>query len=291
MKPHLSDEQIHRAVLAFQGQHHVSYAEALTHVTTISSTRISGFSEPSHAPADDVKVDAAAKVYAAENLVSYSEALRQVTRTSQGRAAGLSEPVTTVRQPSSDAEIDTSARAYSSRHGVSYSEALSIVVASFSEAIPAKNASDLLSGQPIEIFHSGDLIDDAGAARKFTPADIQATAAGYDPAKHEAPLTLGHTTTDSPAYGWVKSLQATPDGRLLMLAGQIDPAFADMVKSGRYKKRSAQFYPPLHPGNPVPGTWYLKHVAWLGAVPPAVKGMPDARFSEGAEMGLVTFAA
>jgi len=52
-----------------------------------------------------------------------------------------------------------------------------------------------------------------------------------------------------------------------------------MVNKGRYKKISASFYSPNYPFNPAPGSYYLKHVGFLGAVPPAVKGLGDARFS------------
>jgi hypothetical protein len=54
-----------------------------------------------------------------------------------------------------------------------------------------------------------------------------------------------------------------------------------MVADGRVKKRSSSFYHPKDPANPVPGVWYLRHVAWLGAQPPAVKGLKDVAFSEG----------
>ena len=53
-----------------------------------------------------------------------------------------------------------------------------------------------------------------------------------------------------------------------------------MLAKGRFKKRSASFYPPEHPNNPTPGKWHLRHVAFLGAQPPAVKGLRD--FKDGA---------
>ena len=42
-----------------------------------------------------------------------------------------------------------------------------------------------------------------------------------------------------------------------------------------FKKRSASFYPPGHPANPTPDRPYLRHVGFLGAQPPAVKGLAD----------------
>ena len=53
------------------------------------------------------------------------------------------------------------------------------------------------------------------------------------------------------------------------------PQFTDWVAAGRYKKRSASFYTADHPSNPTPGKPYLRHVGFLGAQPPAVKGLAD----------------
>jgi hypothetical protein len=44
----------------------------------------------------------------------------------------------------------------------------------------------------------------SGQALAFSESDLQATVAAYDPAKHEAPLVVGHPTHDMPAYGWVQ---------------------------------------------------------------------------------------
>ncbi|MDD3328310.1 MAG: hypothetical protein PHW25_14605 [Zoogloea sp.] len=143
----------------------------------------------------------------------------------------------------------------------------------------------------IEIFRPGVLIDDAGVERTFTAADIRAMAEGYDPALREAPLCVGHPESNLPAYGWVARLAVNDAGRLVMDPHQVEPQFAEMVSGGRFKKRSAAFYPPQHPSNPKPGTWYLRHVAFLGAQPPAVDGLKDIQFSESeASDGFVCFS-
>lgn len=141
----------------------------------------------------------------------------------------------------------------------------------------------------IEIFRPGVLIDDAGVERTFTADDIKAMADGYDPALREAPLCVGHPAGDLPAYGWVKGLGVNADGRLTMDPHQVEPQFAEMVTDGRFKKRSAAFYSPQHPSNPRPGIWYLRHVAFLGAQPPAVDGLRDIQFAE-ADQGCVCFS-
>lgn len=142
----------------------------------------------------------------------------------------------------------------------------------------------------IEIFRAGRQVDDAGNAHDFTEADVSAIASGYNPALREAPLTVGHPASNLPAYGWVNGLGAAA-GVLTMDTHQVEPQFAEMVAAGRFKKRSASFYPPSSPNNPTPGRWYLRHVAFLGAQPPAVPGLKDIQFSEGdVETGAISFS-
>ncbi|MCK9987641.1 MAG: hypothetical protein AzoDbin1_04113 [Azoarcus sp.] len=127
----------------------------------------------------------------------------------------------------------------------------------------------------IEIFRPGRHIDDAGGVHEFSDADVAAMVEAYDPAVREAPLTVGHPQDNRPAYGWVKGLARNEAGRLVMDTHQVEPQFAEMVDRKLFKKRSASFYPPSHPNNPTPGKWYLRHVAFLGAQPPAIAGLKD----------------
>lgn len=127
----------------------------------------------------------------------------------------------------------------------------------------------------IEIFRPGRHIDDAGGVHEFSPADVAAMAAGYNPALREAPLTVGHPQNNLPAYGWVARLQVNADGHLAMETRNVEPQFAELVSARRFTKRSASFYAPAHPNNPTPGQWYLRHVAFLGAQPPAIAGLKD----------------
>ncbi|MEO5362450.1 MAG: hypothetical protein H7838_02310 [Magnetococcus sp. DMHC-8] len=133
--------------------------------------------------------------------------------------------------------------------------------------------------QPIPIFKVGRHTDMSGTTLTITEADLAQTVAAYQPARHEAPLVVGHPQHDAPSWGWVASL-ALVDGTLLATPHQVDPAFAELVMAGRYKKISASFYTPHAPSNPHPGVYYLRHVGFLGAQPPAVKGLPDVMFRE-----------
>ncbi|MEI9885919.1 MAG: hypothetical protein WDN08_05345 [Rhizomicrobium sp.] len=81
---------------------------------------------------------------------------------------------------------------------------------------------------------------------------------------------VGHPSSDAPAYGWAAGLKMDGD-RLVADVDQLDPGFAEIVKAGRFKKISPSFYEPDGKGNPKPGAYYLRHIGFLGAQPPAVK--------------------
>lgn len=138
----------------------------------------------------------------------------------------------------------------------------------------------------LHIFKTGTHTSMEGAALSFSESDLSATAAAYDPAVHEAPICVGHPQHNLPAYGWIQGLAATSEG-LFAEEHQVDPAFAELRQAGRFKKISASFYAPDSPSNPKPGVWYLRHVAFLGAQPPAVKGLRNPQFAD-AEQGVVT---
>lgn len=133
--------------------------------------------------------------------------------------------------------------------------------------------------QPIHIFKAGKQTSSSGVTIDFTEADVAATAGAYDPAVHEAPIVIGHPEQEDPAFGWISQLAAQA-GNLYATPAQVNADFADMVKAGAYKKVSASFYPPDHPNNPTPGVYALRHVGFLGAQPPAVKGLKPTQFAD-----------
>ena len=142
----------------------------------------------------------------------------------------------------------------------------------------------------IEIFRPGRHIDDQGIAHHFSEADVDGMAASYNPALREAPLTVGHPKDNLPAYGWVKAVSRNAAGVLAIAPHNVEPQFAEMVAAKRFPKRSASFYPPQAPNNPTPGKWYLRHVAFLVAQPPAIAGLKDIQFSEDDAGGAVSFS-
>lgn len=126
----------------------------------------------------------------------------------------------------------------------------------------------------IAFLKKGTFKDSNGKEHTFSDADLDTIVAKYDPSQHEAPEVIGHPKTDAPAWGWVKGVKREGD-LLFYEPGQRVSEFQQMIDNGMFKKRSAALYPDLT----------LKHIGWLGAQPPAVKGLPDpVTFAEGEEI-------
>lgn len=142
--------------------------------------------------------------------------------------------------------------------------------------------------QKIEIFRAGKRPDSSGNLTEIKISQLAQAVTAYDPNLHEAPAVIGHPKDNAPAYAWVKGLSLEGDTLKAELA-QIDPEFSEMVQAGRFKKVSASFYLEDSPHNPKPGKLYLRHVGFLGAMPPAVKGLRNPEFSED-EKGVVNFS-
>jgi len=149
------------------------------------------------------------------------------------------------------------------------------------------NATPIISR--IEVFRPGTFKPMEGAPITYSASDLRAMADAYDPETAPAPIVVGHPSTDAPAYGWIDGFEYDAESnRLFAIPGQVEPAFAEMVKSGRFKKVSMAFFSPNQHHNPVPGTWYPKHLGFLGAAAPAVSGLKNAQFAGAAG---VTFSA
>lgn len=134
-------------------------------------------------------------------------------------------------------------------------------------------------GKWVDIFSTGTHTDDKGNIHVIDASFLEKVAGNLNPDLHEPPAVIGHPQTDGPAYGWVCELRV--DGEKLQAQfSDVDPAFEEIVREGRFKKRSASFYlnAPDAPGGRVPA---LRHVGFLGAKPPAVKGLRNVDFNEG----------
>lgn len=122
------------------------------------------------------------------------------------------------------------------------------------------------------VFRTGTHRDSEGNERAWTDDDLDRMIAAYDPAHHEAPIVVGHPKDNSPAFGWVRGLRR--ERGTLYADADLIPEFDEMVRKGLFKKRSISLYED--------GT--LRHIGFLGAKPPAVKGLPDILFGEAETM-------
>ena len=124
----------------------------------------------------------------------------------------------------------------------------------------------------MEVFRAGDY----GAKGVWTEGDLDAIAQDYDPATHEAPLTLDHAQS-GPAYGWVSHLRRVGD-RLLATVGGVSAGVARLIREGAYKKRSVELSRRSDAGAGAGARPYLKAVSLLGAAVPEVKGLRPIAF-------------
>ena len=121
----------------------------------------------------------------------------------------------------------------------------------------------------IPIFKGGEQRDNQGRLHDGD-ALIDKAISMFGLNQHEAPIVIGHPKNNDPAFGWVKDLKKI--GNVLYAKFKdVVPEFENLVKRGLFKKRSASFYPD--------GS--IRHVGFLGAIPPAVKGLADLKFAEG----------
>jgi len=138
-------------------------------------------------------------------------------------------------------------------------------------------------------IHAGTFISRDGTRHTFSEADVRDIVASYDPAKLKAPLVIGHPEHDSPAWGWVKQLAFNADGGIDYQAEGVMPEFSGWVNEGRWNQQSVALYPKDHEQNPTPGRFYLRHIGFLGAKPPAIKGYPCPSFAAG-DAGVIEFS-
>lgn len=134
----------------------------------------------------------------------------------------------------------------------------------------------------IEIFRTGKHTDSSGRSGEFPPERLDQIASAYNSRILEeptmlAPVVKGHPKDDAPAFGWVKRLARRGD-RLVAFVDDIAKDFAKEVRQGKFKRVSVALYPDL----------MLKHIGFLGAAAPAVKGLTEASFTE--EEGVVAYS-
>lgn len=134
---------------------------------------------------------------------------------------------------------------------------------------------------PLHIFFAGQHTASNGTKHHFSEADVADLVNSYDPAVAEAQLVVGHPKIEDPSYGGIASLTLDDNG-VHATPHNVDAQFAGLVNAGRFPSISASIYRPNDAGNPKPGHFYLRHVGFLGAQPPSLKGLkrPTLNFAE-----------
>lgn len=118
-----------------------------------------------------------------------------------------------------------------------------------------------------DVFRCGTHLDHSGKWRTFTESDIDKAIASYK--SDSAPIVVGHPTLNAPAFGWIQQFRRQ-GSTLQARASRVADEFADLVKRGLYRNRSISFNSD--------GTF--RHVGFLGAAAPAVKGLEDIQFAD-----------
>ena len=131
----------------------------------------------------------------------------------------------------------------------------------------------------MHIFRAGTHTTAQGRKVKFTGGEVAEIASSYSPQKFHAPIVVGHPRLNDPAYGWVHSLSSSGID-LYADPEDVDPAFAQMMRDGRFRKISIELFAKTAKDNPTPGKYYLRHVGVLGAAAPSVKGLRPVQFAE-----------
>lgn len=121
-----------------------------------------------------------------------------------------------------------------------------------------------------EIFKAGKWTSSNGFTRSYSTDDLDKIANNYNPDVEEAPITLGHPFLgNEPAHGWIEEVFRVGN-TLYARAKDLTDEFIQLLKEKKYKKRSIG----------LDRNFNLKHVAFLGAANPAVKGLADVFFEE-----------
>lgn len=132
----------------------------------------------------------------------------------------------------------------------------------------------------VEVFRPGTFTAMNGQEYAFTEADVAAMASGYDPQAAPAPVVVGHPKHDDPAFGWASGFEVNENGTLVAELNKLAPEFVEAVEEGRYRKVSMKFFAPDASNNPVPGSYYPRHIGFLGGAAPAVSGLAPVEFAD-----------
>ncbi|MDK9716733.1 MAG: hypothetical protein OEL57_02355 [Trichlorobacter sp.] len=128
------------------------------------------------------------------------------------------------------------------------------------------------------VFRAGKHTDSSGNTRNWTTDDLDKIVCSFNPEVHEPPLVIGHPADNAPAFGWVAGIKREGTG-LYLKYKDVANEFKDWAAKKLFKKKSIALYPD--------GS--LRHIGYLGAMPPAIKGLPDFAFNDGDRGTAITY--
>lgn len=120
----------------------------------------------------------------------------------------------------------------------------------------------------MEVFRCGKQTDSSGNSKNWTEEDLDKIVSKFEKGGEDIPATIGHPESDTaPAYGWFKKVFRKGNTLFAELSDVVDE-FGDMLKKKMFRNRSIALRPDFS----------LRHIAFLGAAAPAVKGLADFNF-------------
>src|SRR5579884_534059 len=134
-----------------------------------------------------------------------------------------------------------------------------------------------MTDQWIEVFRKGKHTDSQGRTRTWSEADLDKIIAAST--GKEIPAVCGHPKTDDPAWAWVEAVKKEA-GSIWVKFKDIVPEFAEMVTKKMFPHRSVAINPDFS----------IRHVGFLGAVPPAIKGLAPITHAAEQPMAVIEFA-
>ena len=125
-----------------------------------------------------------------------------------------------------------------------------------------------------EIFRCGEHTDSKGRKVNVTEKTLDEIVSNFETNNPDVPICIGHPQNSAPAYGWVNSVKRIGD-KLYCDFKQVQSEFKEAVNKGLFKTRSISYDPRTNT---------LRHIAFLGAQAPAIKGMEQFCFGEGFDL-------
>lgn len=130
-----------------------------------------------------------------------------------------------------------------------------------------------------EVLRAGKFVDANGNKVTISESDLAELSETFDPDLWKSPYVYGHPKDDDPAQGYPESFYVKGK-KLFSKPGKLFADFKEALKEGKYSKISLSIFHRNSPANPTPGKLYVRHVGFLGAVPPAVSGLANVELSD-----------